>query len=71
MSHNYFHFNLILMMHTAVEVGLVSTSYETSEDAGSVMVCANISSPSGGTVETDLEVILDFSDGTALGVKHI
>lgn len=50
-----------------ITIGLNQSNYFASETVGSVMVCAEIIAMTG-TLESDVEVTLTTSDGTATGL---
>ena len=49
-----------------VIIGLDKSDYHTSEDIGSVFVCAELLDLAGN-LETSLRVLLSTTDGTAIG----
>ena len=53
---------------TVAEIGLNQTSYDTTENSGTVQVCAELMSISAGGLDCDVTVLLSTSNGTAIGL---
>ena len=56
-----------ILMPVVITIGLDQSNYGASETTGSVMVCAEIMAMTG-TLESDVELTLITSDGTATGL---
>ena len=67
-NHEYY----VCMVYTiicsaiVVRVDLSQTTYEVTEDAGSVEICAMLSGPG---IERNLMILLVISEGTAQGMQ--
>ena len=55
----------VLPPFSVAEIGLNQTSYGTTENSGTVQVCAELKN---GSLECNVSVMLSTSNGTAIGL---
>ena len=62
---NEYRITVLLPPFSVAEIGLNQTSYGTTENSGTVQVCAELKN---GSLECNVSVMLSTSNGTAIGV---